>query len=278
MAGRVDQVIGGVFTLDHEPADGKDVLLVSRRGAWAIDAGNEPADGEAIRGLAAAMGLRADRLILTHGHGDHVFGCEALGAAEIVATVRAPAVIRAQAPAWVRRFGGTEVEAAARLPRPTVLFDGRLMLDGGDCTLELFATPGHSADGLCVWVPERRLLVCGDTVVTAIPPAIGNGDSRELERSLGLLLGFEAETLLCGHGPPLRGRAAIRGWLEAMIGYLRAVRERVRGALARGAGAEALAAAAPYDELIGTRLPKDRFGMERRHANVVTRIAEEERR
>jgi cyclase len=158
-----------------------------------------------------------------------------------------------------------------------VLFEGRLVLEAGDCTLELFATPGHSADGLCVWVPQRRLLVCGDTVVTAIPPAIGNGDSRELERSLERLLGYDAETLLCGHGPPLRGRGAITGWLRATIAYLQGVRGRVRAALGAGAAGDELLAAAPYGELIGARLPRDRFGMEKRHANVVARIAEEER-
>ena len=274
---RIDEVIPGVFTLDHEPADGKDVVLLTRRGGWAIDAGNEAADGRAIRDLLARQAGRADRLILTHGHGDHIYGCEALGAGEIIATVHAPEVIRCQAPAWARRFGGTEQEAPDHLPRPTLLFEGRVVLEEGDCTLELFATPGHSADGLSVWVAQRRLLVCGDTVVTAIPPAIGDGDSRELERSLRLLLTFDAETLVSGHGPPLRGRAAIRHWIETTIGYLGAVRQRVRGALARGATDDCVVGAAPYDDLIGTRLPKDRFGMERRHANVVAKVAKEER-
>jgi cyclase len=275
---RVEQVLPGVFTLDHEPADGKNALLVTRRGAWAIDAGNEPSDGIAIRGLAADQGRRADRLILTHGHNDHVFGCEALAAETIVATTRSPAVIRSQAGSWARRFGGSEEEALGRLPRPTLLFDGRLVLDEGDGTIELFATPGHSDDGLSIWVPEKKLLVCGDTVVTAIPPAIGNGDSRVLERSLLLLLDFAAETLVCGHGPPLRGAAAVRGWIEATVAYLRDVRDRVRQALAAGADERGLLEAAPYDALIGQRLPRERFGMEKRHANVVAKVGEEERR
>src|SRR5262245_40704473 len=45
------------------------------------------------------------------------------------------------------------------LAPPTVLFEQQLRIDGGDLTLELFATPGHKPDHISVFIPEISTLL-----------------------------------------------------------------------------------------------------------------------
>lgn len=269
----------GVYTFDHEPAEGKDVVVVTQRGAVVVDTGNEPADGRELTEFVRERGLPLAFVILTHGHGDHIFGWPAIGQAEVIATRGCQDVIAHQRPLFERRFG--RPPGPADLPAPTFLVDGVLEIDCGDCRLELMPTPGHSPDSQSIWIPERQTLICGDTVVTAIPVAINEGDSRELEASVDLLAGFDASLLVGGHGEPLRGNGEVREWLSFQATYLREIRRRVRVTLEES-GPDApdferrLLDACPMDELLESRFDEARYKMPERHANVVRKIAREE--
>ena len=275
----VNDLGDGIFTFVHEPAEGRDVLIVTQRGAIVVDAGNEPADGRQIVEFMSERGLAPAFLILTHGHGDHIFGFPAFGSIDVIASVQCSEVIGEQRELFERRFGRPTV--AGDLPEPTISVEGRLLIDCYDCTLELFPTPGHSRDSLCVYVPERKTLLCGDTVVTAIPVAINNGDGRELEQSVHRVAQHDAELLVAGHGRPIWGRRDIADWLEFQRSYLHEIRDRVRAvcsaAKRSGANLEAeTLRATPFEELIGDRLPRAQYEMEQRHENVVKKILQEE--
>ncbi|MGO7565619.1 MBL fold metallo-hydrolase, partial [Rhizobium johnstonii] len=40
---------------------------------------------------------------------------------------------------------------------PDITFSGSMTLNGGDLTLELIHTPGHTPDHIAVWIPELRI-------------------------------------------------------------------------------------------------------------------------
>jgi glyoxylase-like metal-dependent hydrolase (beta-lactamase superfamily II) len=163
----------------------------------------------------------------------------------------------------------------AELAWPTVTFSDELHLDLGDKHLRLFPAPGHSADGICVYLEEAAILFAADTVVTGIVPAIFDGDSRQLETSLHKLLDIPVEILVAGHGPILHGRSAIQNWLQQAIDYLAGIRNEVRQALSRGDSPEAIVEAVDYDTFVGDRLPREKFGMEKRHRQTVQKIVTE---
>ena len=50
-------------------------------------------------------------------------------------------------------LGDGEVDGV-RLTPPTITFEDRLWIDGGDLALELFSTPGHQPDHISVWIPQ----------------------------------------------------------------------------------------------------------------------------
>jgi glyoxylase-like metal-dependent hydrolase (beta-lactamase superfamily II) len=164
----------------------------------------------------------------------------------------------------------------SRVVWPTITFIESLRIDLGGRTAHLFPTPGHCDGSLCVYLEEGKLLFAGDTVVTGIVPAIGDGDGVQLERSLAKLRSMEIDLLVAGHGPALRGREAVRDWLDWMIDYLAGVRAFVRDALERGDTPESIADAATYARFIGDRLPIDRHGMPQRHRATVAKIVAEE--
>lgn len=185
--------------------------------------------------------------------------------------------MRRQVAAWARGWQVSEAEAAARVPWPTLTFVDELRVHlGGDRSLRLFRTPGHSADGVSILVEDCAVLVAGDCAATGIVPALGDGDGRTLEASLRLLEGMDIEVLVPGHGPVVRG-ADVGDWLRWGADYLRGVRERVREQLRAGVPIERVAAAVPYAEFVGQRLSRQRHGMPSRHDAAVAKIIEEER-
>ncbi len=270
------EIAPGVFTTDHQVADGKNAIIFGARRALAIDTGTYPEEGQEMVDFIRAQGRAPDLLVLTHGHGDHVLGSAPFKGAEVVAHDLCAAEMRRLLPSVAERKHISFEDLSAQIVWPTITFNDELTLDLGDKTVWLFPTPGHSQDGISVYVRQDKLLVAGDSVVTSIVPAIGNGDSRTLQASLTKLMTLDIEIMVPGHGEVIRGRAQVQDWLHWLSGYLGRVRAFVQDALGRGLAPEAIAGAADFQTFIGDRLPGDRHKMPRRHRDTVNKIIQEE--
>ena len=92
--------------------------------------------------------------------------------------------------------------------------------------LELHPADGHTADGMCLWVPWARVLVCGDYLSPVEIPMISEGGSASAYlatlRRLEALV-EQADHVVPGHGEPLdAARAAAilredRSYLEGLL-------------------------------------------------------------
>ena len=76
--------------------------------------------------------------------------------------------------------------------------------------LELHPADGHTADGMAIWIPWARVLVCGDYLSPVEIPMLSPGGSRDaylatLERLEPLV--EQADHVVPGHGAPLDPRA-----------------------------------------------------------------------
>src|SRR5262249_33287605 len=119
--------------------------------------------------------------------------------------------------------------ANVRLVAPTITFTDGLRIDGGDLTLELLPTPGHAVDHICVWVPELRLLMAGDSAELPFPYVKEAETLPILRRSLERLVALNAATVI-----PCHGGTTDPALLTSNITYFDEVERRVRGALASG--------------------------------------------
>jgi glyoxylase-like metal-dependent hydrolase (beta-lactamase superfamily II) len=90
--------------------------------------------------------------------------------------------------------------ANVRLVEPTITFNDRLCIDGGDLTLELFPTPGHTEDHISIWLPQLRVLLAGDAAEHPIPGVWDAASLPTLRASLAQLAALDAVQVLPCHG------------------------------------------------------------------------------
>jgi glyoxylase-like metal-dependent hydrolase (beta-lactamase superfamily II) len=182
----------------------------SRRQAVVVDPGpDEEAHLASVLQAAGSVPL----ILLTHGHADH-----AEGARRLHELTGAP--VHALDPA--HRYGSEGVGEGA-------------ILDAAGVQIQVWATPGHTADSLCFVLsgePAAAVLT-GDTILgrgsTVVAPP--DGVLADYLASLRRLAGLEGVAVLPGHGPELADAGvAARGYLAHREQRL----AQVRQALAEG--------------------------------------------
>ena len=163
-----------------------------------VDTGTGTTD-EFESGLASlgASWSNVANVILTHSHGDHVGGLDA---------------VIANAPT-VNAFAGVgDIEAIAGggfdAERLTGVADGDEVFG-----LEVISTPGHTPGHIVVFDRESGLLVAGDAINTSGGAVTGPNpdftpDMASAEASVAKIIeGRSVTTALVGHGSPVEGTA-----------------------------------------------------------------------
>ena len=183
----------------------------------------------AARELQAAAeehtGRGASWVLNTHWHPDHVFGNGEFPGATIVSTGRTRELIATSAGERLeerKREGGegtAELPSELRLPDET--FDERRDLGAAQA---LTLGGGHTESDAVLLVPDARVLVAGDLIVTGpMQPWAGHGDAAEWALILEGLLKLEWDTVVPGHGP-VSGREVV----EPLRDYVLALDEAIR--------------------------------------------------
>lgn len=173
-------------------------------------------------------------IVLTHAHRSHLGGLATLkrlsGAtvyshaweADIIAGERAAQQVswRPQDPIVTYHF---QIGNNLNISKHTPCAVDRTVVDGDQVgPLTVVHTPGHTPGHLAFWLPESRILFCGDAVVTS--PKFMAGwpgfvlNKRQHAASLRKLAGYPADILAFGHGEPITVDAAARlhGLLASM--------------------------------------------------------------
>lgn len=268
----------GIYSVENDFVEGRDGVVIGSRGALLIDVGFTADIGVATAAFVQEHGHTPNRVLLTHGHSDHVLGGAALKGAEVFAHQSTRAEIRRHLAKYSQHKAVPYDDLLTQALFPTITFSEKLEIDLGDKQVQVFPTPGHSADHVSALVLPERVLFAGDTLVTGIVPAIGDGDSRTLETTLEAMRELEAEIIVVGHGPALVGQAAIQAHIGWTLDYLNAIRDRLQAALAGGTAPsrEEVTVLLPYHEFVGDRLPPERHDMARRHIDTAMKILAEE--
>jgi len=198
--------------------------------AFCIDSPVFPDELEIVPALAEQAGFTVVGLLATHADWDHLLGRYAfpdapLGCAETTAARLVSDPGNAQ-----RKLREFDEELYVERPRPLSLPSAQRLpvpgkLEVGERELELQPTDGHTEDGMAIWVPWARVLVCGDYLSPVeIPMIQGKGTLSGYLATLDRLepLVEQSDHVVPGHGPPIDGaRAAAilredRGYLEAL--------------------------------------------------------------
>lgn len=122
----------------------------------------DPADyGEHIYESLQKNGFQVAAILLTHGHFDHIWGCEKL---------RALSGVKVYANEAERDLlGDARKNISAQACRACTLHADEYLKDGdvlelAGITFQMIATPGHTPGGCCYYMEEAGMLICGDTL------------------------------------------------------------------------------------------------------------------
>ena len=193
--------------------------------------------------------------IFTHGHVDHVFGVAPFEAEAAERGVPAPRVVahenvprRFERYALTagyngvinaRQFGLPELAFPAEFRMPDELYTDELELEVGGELFELRHAKGETDDHTWVWVPDRKILCCGDLFIWATPNA-GNPQKaqrhpREWAQALRRMDQLGAETMLPGHGPPVVGADRVHAALSDTAALLESLVQQTLALMNQGA-------------------------------------------
>ncbi|MGE5199349.1 MAG: MBL fold metallo-hydrolase [Rhodospirillaceae bacterium] len=146
------------------------VLLVGDERALVWDTLSRPRD---MAGYAPLIGTRDLVIAYSHADWDHVWGTAGLPyqKAQIIGHRSCLARFSADVPETLRERQLAEPLAwdDVRLVAPTSVFDDDATLDLGSLTLTFHHLPGHTPDSIVAYVPQRGLLLAGDSVETPFP-------------------------------------------------------------------------------------------------------------
>ena len=162
----------------------------------------DPADyGDHIYESLQKNGFQVAAILLTHGHFDHIWGCEKL---------RALSGVKVYANESERDLlGDAKKNISAQAGRACTLNADEYLKDGdvleiAGITFQMIATPGHTPGGCCYYMEEAGMLICGDTL---FEESVGRtdfpgGSMSTLVRSIKEKLFVLPENTKCypGHG------------------------------------------------------------------------------
>jgi glyoxylase-like metal-dependent hydrolase (beta-lactamase superfamily II) len=238
--------------------------LLAGTDALVYDTGISVEWGQAVRAEVEARGAKRITVLLSHWHLDHVAGTQAFAGCEVFAGERTAAHLAAKREA----IEAGELEgppAIAPLGLPTRTFSGRTRLElgagEGALAVEAIELNIHSDDAVVLWLPERRLLLAGDTMEDTVTFVDEPQNFVAHLRDLGHLRELGAERILPNHGDleTIGAGGYGPGLITATESYIRFLQEVGAGQRDAGgslrdlvpelAGADSLVYFEPYEEI-----------------------------
>jgi glyoxylase-like metal-dependent hydrolase (beta-lactamase superfamily II) len=197
---------------------------------------------DAMRRAEPQATAQIDALVNTHSNGDHTFGNQLVGGAEIIAS-------KACAEEMIHDGGAKRLTEMKRnvqptspagkflaeifapfdfegidVTMPTLSFEGELTRRVGNKTVRLIQVgPAHTRGDVLAYVPEDRVIFTGDMLFINGHPIIWAGPVGNWIKACQLMLDLDVETVVPGHGPVTdkHGVAAVKSYFEYIAGETR---------------------------------------------------------
>ncbi len=236
-----ERVADGVYFFQSENyAQVTAGLVTGPKWAVLIDTLALPAETLALRDFVEThIQLPVRYIINTHYHADHSWGNVFFPGATVVAHALCrelmvsrglPALEEAQ------RTSAAYRQVSLVLPHFTI-GGGEMSLRVGKKTLRLIPMPGHSPDGIGVFVESDRILFAGDAIMPV--PYFVDGHFEVLQETLKQVSKMRLENIIPGHGEIIL-RGEIKEVLKEDLEYLHCLRKEVRQAHRRKYSADYL--------------------------------------
>lgn len=207
-------------------------VIVTSEGAVLVDTLLFPEETRVIKQFVEGrLGCPVRYVINTHYHADHTYGTCLFPEATVVAHTRCYDLLNTRGREGLAQARSSIPELApVEIVLPHLVFDSPISLRVGNKTLQLWHTPGHSADSTVCLVKEDRVLFAADTLMSL--PYFVDGDYSNFVSTLQSLQHNSYENVIQGHGEiVLRGE--IEAKIQSDINYLLALKRYVGMAAAK---------------------------------------------
>ena len=191
---------------------------------------------EMRRSVPAAAHINT--LVNTHANGDHCYGNQLVGQAEIIATTATAHELEEVPPSAFHDLmlaardkgeGGAFIIECFKpfdfsnitLTKPTRTFDGELDLRVGNTAVKLIEVgPAHTKGDTLVYLPGDRVIFTGDILFNGGTPIAWAGPVKNWIAACDRILGMDVDVVVPGHGN-VTDKQAVR----AMRDYLQFVHD-----------------------------------------------------
>jgi len=195
---------------------------------------------------AVPVAAHVGTLVNTHSNPDHTNGNQLIAGAQIISSTACLEEMQEQASAprypmtgeagaffqevLGSRFDFSDIKTVF----PSRTFDRELTLHVGGKEVRLLELgPAHTRGDVVVYVPTDRTVFTGDILFAGGHPVIWAGPVGNWIRACGMILEWDVETVVPGHGP-ITDKSGVR----ALIRYLEYVRDESRKRFHAGMGYE----------------------------------------
>lgn len=238
---RKERVTENVYVFTSEAyAQANAGAIVTSEGTVVIDTLPFPRETREMLEFLRAESPRGIRYVInTHHHADHVYGNFLFEEADIISSERCRELLRKSGEKNLAeaKQQNPELLAEVRLRLPNITFPEKMTLHLGDKVMRLLPLPGHTLDGIGVYIEGDKILFAGDAVMSL--PYIFWGDRVTLQDTLRAIKEMPLENIVQGHGEVLL-KGELEETLDASIAYLDCIYEKVKAKLATRTSKERL--------------------------------------
>lgn len=226
-----ERVADNVYTFQSEVyAQVNAGAVIGQEWAVVIDTLAFPDETLAIREFIEDELERKVRYVIdTHYHADHSWGnCYFPGALVLGHELCRDLLMEYGVPSLKETWEEDSVFRKTQIVLPHLTLDsGELELIVDDKTLRFIELPGHSEDGIGVYILEDEVLFAGDVWMPV--PHIVDGDPDVMRNSLQKIGGLDLENAVQGHGDVIL-RGEIDSGIEDRMQYLDRIEEIIEEA------------------------------------------------
>ncbi len=165
------------------------------------------------KNLEQKFGVPVKFLIITHYHGDHIFGIKAFRdicvlSSEITSKIMVNDETKSRYAGFIK---GLEAEGplgeGVEYIVPNLLFKNTLTIQDDDLRIEIFHTGGHTAGSSFISFPHEKIVFAGDLIFENTFPYAGDPSCNPelLIKALEQMREINADIYIPGHGPIMKG-------------------------------------------------------------------------
>lgn len=196
------------YTAEGDPNTG---VIIGDEGIMVIDTQATPHMAQKVLAkIREISDLPIKYILMTHYHAVRVLGAAAYEAENIIASQLTYEMIEergqfdydSELDRFPRLFEGNETIPG--LTWPSIVFEGKITVDLGNCPVEIWSPgKGHTQGDTVAWMPEQKVLYSGDLVEYGATPYTGDAHLTDWPATLDALRALKPEKLVPGRGDAL---------------------------------------------------------------------------